>query len=67
MCAGAIINARLDRVVFGAYDPKAGSVCSMQEMFTYPYNHRPDWIGGVLEKDCAGLLSEFFRKLRSGR
>ena len=67
MCAGAIINARLDRVVFGAYDRKAGSVCSMQEMFAYPSNHRPDWTGGVLEEACAGLLSDFFRRLRTGR
>lgn len=67
MCAGAIINSRLDRVVFGAYDPKAGSVSSLQKMFDFPYNHRPEWVGGVLEEACAGLLSEFFKDIRAGR
>lgn len=64
MCAGAIINARLDRVVFGAYDPKAGSVASVQRMFALPYNHRPAYEGGVLGEECAALLTEFFKKLR---
>lgn len=64
MCAGAIINARLDRVVFGAYDKKAGSLTSVQEMFAYPYNHKPEVTGGVMEAECAGLLSDFFKNLR---
>ena len=64
MCAGAIINARIDRLVFGAYDEKAGSVCSLQEMFALPYNHRPRVTAGLLEDPCAALLSDFFRKLR---
>ena len=64
MCCGAIINARIDDVVFGAYDPKSGSAVSVQEMFTLPYNYRPQVTGGVMEKDCAQLLSDFFRKLR---
>ena len=64
MCAGAIINARVDRLVFGAYDEKAGSVCSLQEMFALPYNHRPRVTAGLLEGPCAALLSDFFRKLR---
>ncbi len=64
MCAGAIINARVDRLVFGAYDEKAGSVCSVQEMFALPYNHRPRVTAGLLEDPCAALLSDFFRKLR---
>lgn len=64
MCAGAIINARVDRLVFGAYDEKAGSVCSLQEMFALPYNHRPRVTAGLLEDPCAALLSDFFRKLR---
>ena len=64
MCAGAIINARIDRVVFGAYDEKAGSVCSVQEMFTLPYNHKPRVTGGLLEEPCTRVLQDFFMRLR---
>lgn len=64
MCAGAIINARLDRVVYGTADPKAGSCGSLVDLFTYPYNHKPLCDGGVLESDCRALLQEFFRRLR---
>ena len=48
MCAGAILNARLPVVVFGAFDPKAGSCGSVVDLFSLPYNHRPRMIGGVL-------------------
>ena len=64
MCAGAIINARIHTVVYGARDPKAGSVHSLQEMFSLPYNHRPEVISGVMEAECAELLRDFFRELR---
>ena len=64
MCSGAIINARIDRVIFGAYDEKAGAVCSVQEMFALPYNHKPRVTGGLLEEPCARLLQEFFSNLR---
>ncbi len=64
MCAGAIINARIDRLVFGAYDEKAGAVRSVQEMFSLPYNHRPRVTEGLLEYPCAELLSSFFQSLR---
>ncbi len=64
MCSGAIINARIDRVIFGAYDEKAGAVCSVQEMFSLPYNHRPRVTGGLLEEPCAELLRSFFSELR---
>ncbi len=67
MCCGAIINSRLERVVFGAYDKKAGSVCSVQNMFELPYNHKPEISGGVLESECSEILSEFFRDLRLRR
>ena len=63
MCSGAIINARIDRVIFGAYDEKAGAVCSVQEMFSLPYNHRPRVTGGLLEEPCAELLRSFFSEL----
>lgn len=64
MCAGAIINARLPVVVYGAKDPKAGSVDSVVPLFSLPYNHKPQVISGVLEEDCAALLRDFFRSLR---
>lgn len=64
MCCGAIINSRIDQVIFGAYDLKSGSAASVQKMFDLPYNYRPELIGGVMEQECAELLSEFFRKLR---
>lgn len=64
MCCGAIINSRIDQVIFGAYDLKSGSAASVQKMFELPYNYRPELIGGVMEQECADLLSEFFRKLR---
>ncbi|MBQ9507078.1 MAG: nucleoside deaminase [Clostridia bacterium] len=65
MCAGAIINARIPRVVFGAYDPKAGSVGSVTDLFTFPYNWQPEVRAGCLEDECAEMLSEFFKKLRN--
>ena len=64
MCAGAIINARISRLVYGAADEKAGSVHSVLELFTYPYNHIPAVTAGVLEAECAAALSGFFRRLR---
>lgn len=64
MCAGAAVNARIRRVVFGARDPKAGSCGSVVDLFALPYNHRPQAVGGVLEEECAALLSDFFRRLR---
>lgn len=67
MCAGAVINARIPRVVFGARDPKAGSCGSVVDLFALPYNHRPEVVGGVLEEECAALLSDFFRSLRAGK
>ena len=64
MCTGAIINARIDRVFFGAYDPKAGSCGSVVDLPTLPYNHRPEIVGGVLEPECREKLTRFFRSLR---
>lgn len=64
MCAGAIINARIDRVVFGAYDPKAGSCGSKTNLFELGYNYKPQLLGGVLEQPCADLLRHFFKQLR---
>lgn len=64
MCAGAIINARIPRVVYGADDPKAGSCRSVIRLFDLPYNHRPEVVPGVLGERCAAQLSAFFRALR---
>lgn len=64
MCTGAIINARIPKVIFGAYDQKAGSCGSIVNLFDFPYNHKAELIGGVLENECAQMLSDFFRELR---
>lgn len=65
MCAGAIINSRIDRVVFGAYDFKAGSCGSIVNLFELNYNHKPSVSGGVLQEECVSLLKSFFKELRS--
>ncbi len=65
MCAGAIINARIDEVIFGTEDPKAGSCCSVIDLFSLPYNHQPVCRFGVLEEECRSLLKDFFRTLRA--
>ena len=67
MCAGAIINARIPTVIYGAKDEKAGSVESITALFSLPYNHKPQVISGVLEHPCAQLLRNFFRELREKR
>lgn len=67
MCAGAIINARLRRVIYGATDPKAGSFGSVIDFNALPYNHKPQLIPGVLQDECAGVLSDFFATLRARR
>ena len=67
MCAGAIINSRIRRVIYGASDPKAGSCKSVSNLFELPYNHKPEVVSGVLEKECSEILSEFFKKLREKR
>lgn len=64
MCTGAIINARIRRLCYGAKDPKAGSCGSIVNLFELPYNHKPQVISGVLEEACAERLSGFFRSLR---
>ena len=65
MRASAIVHARIDRVVFGAWDPKAGAAGSIADVFAIPQlNHRVDVFGGVLAEECATLLSEFFRARR---
>ena len=66
MCAGAIINSRIKKVIFGAYEPKSGSASSdsVVNLFGLPYNHTPEVYGGICEKDCAQIITEFFKKRR---
>ena len=64
MCAGAIINARIKRVVYGASDRKAGCCGSILDLFREPFNHHPEVTGGILAEESAALLSSFFKKLR---
>ncbi|HVX39656.1 MAG TPA: tRNA adenosine(34) deaminase TadA [Gemmatimonadaceae bacterium] len=65
MCAGAIVLARLQRVVFGAWDAKAGMSGSIGDLLRHPkLNHRPEVLGGVCESECGALLTEFFRARR---
>ena len=65
MCAGAIINSRIKRLVYGASDKKAGSVESIVKMFDLPYNHKPPYTAGVLEEECSQILKNFFKEMRS--
>lgn len=67
MCCGAIINSRIERVVFGANDLKSGSAESVMKMFDMPFNHRPEIVSGVMKEECSAILSEFFAKLRKRR
>jgi tRNA(adenine34) deaminase len=65
MCAGALVNARLGRLIYGAFDPKAGACCTLYEIpADRRLNHRVEMIGGVEEERCAELLRAFFRRRR---
>ncbi|MBA3019916.1 tRNA adenosine(34) deaminase TadA [Propionicimonas sp.] len=65
MCAGAVVAARVGRLVFGAYDPKAGAVASLWDVVRDPrLNHRPEVVGGIAEPECAALLQDFFAHRR---
>jgi tRNA(adenine34) deaminase len=66
MCAGALVNARIDRLVYGAADPKAGAVGTLFDLSADPrLNHRFEVSSGVLEEECSQVLKEFFRGLRA--
>ena len=64
MCAGAIVNARIPRVVYGASDEKCGACGSVCDLFSMDFNHHPQVEKGVREADCAQLLTNFFQQLR---
>ncbi len=65
MCAGAIVLSRINRVIFGAFDSKAGACGSLMDIPTHPLlNHNPIMIGGILEKECSEILQYFFKSKR---
>ena len=67
MCAGAILNAHLPRVVFGACDPKSGAAGSLVDLLHLPGCFQPEVSGGILEAECSQALRDFFRTLRQAR
>ncbi|RKQ32998.1 tRNA adenosine(34) deaminase TadA [Oceanobacillus halophilus] len=65
MCAGAIVQSRIQRVVYGAPDPKAGCAGTLMNLLDEPrFNHQAEVTDGILEQECASLLTDFFRELR---
>ena len=64
MCAGAILNAKLDALYFGAHDKKGGAVGGVIDLFFENFNHKPKVTGGILGEECTALLTAFFKKLR---
>ncbi|WP_275901451.1 MULTISPECIES: tRNA adenosine(34) deaminase TadA [Cohnella] len=65
MCAGAILQSRVERVVYGTQDPKAGCVGTLMDLLQdHRFNHTTEWTSGVLQGQCAALLTDFFRRLR---
>ncbi|WP_087066609.1 tRNA adenosine(34) deaminase TadA [Intestinibacillus massiliensis] len=65
MCTGAIINARIRTLYYGAPDPKAGSCGTLVDLFSVGYNHKPEVVRGLMGEECAELLRRFFRDLRT--
>ena len=65
MCAGAIINSRIERVVFGAHDIRFGAFGSLLDLAKVPLNHTPEIVAGVLENETREILTEYFRKKRN--
>ena len=64
MCAGAIINSRIKKLCYGAKDAVSGSCGSVINLFMERYGHEPEIYGGILEEDCSGILTDFFKALR---
>lgn len=65
MCAGAIINAHIPKVYFGAYDLKNGACGTITNLFQMPFNFKPESVGGIMQEECSKLLTDFFKNLRS--
>lgn len=64
MCAGAILNARIPRLCFGAADPALGACGGVMNLFMEDFPHAPAVLGGIRKEECAGVLGDFFRALR---
>lgn len=64
MCAGAIINSRIEKVYFGAFDPRFGAVGSTVNLFDGSFNHRPEVESGILSEECSEIIKDFFKRLR---
>ncbi|EKD73877.1 MAG: tRNA-specific adenosine deaminase [uncultured bacterium] len=64
MCVGAIVHARVKRVIYGASDPKTGAVTSVLQLGEFCFNHRVNYVGGLLAEQCGALLQHFFRERR---
>ncbi len=68
MCAGAIINSRLDKVVYGSSDYKGGAVESLFNVLSHPgLNHEPEVVAGVLADECSQIMKDFFKERRAAR
>ena len=67
MCYGAIVNARIGRIIFGAYDKKSGVCGSLIDLTKVPFNHMPVVEGGFMQEECSALLSDFFKELRASK
>ena len=67
MCAGAILNARIPKVFYGARDSAFGACGGVTNLFMEQFPHRPALVGGILAEDCQAVLAEFFEKLRQGK
>ena len=67
MCVGALINARIDNIYFGAYDEKAGALESKCQLMEMKFNHKANYEGGILQKECADLLSNYFKGKRGNK
>jgi len=66
MCLGAMIHARVQRLVFAAYEPRAGAVVSQLQLLEQsPFNHHIEWLGGVLQEESSAMLKAFFRRRRA--
>ncbi len=65
MCAGAIINSRIEKLIYGASDSKSGACGSVINLFDLPFNHKPEVKSAVMEDECSAILSDFFKKLRN--
>ncbi len=69
MCSGAIIQSRIRKVYFGAYEPKSGAICSCNDILevSHGHNHFVEHEGGVLEEECSAIMKDFFKNLRKKR